>query len=112
MKYLYRLAVVLIALGFVGTIIFLVLAPDIIPAHYNLAGDVDRIGSKYEYILFPFISAGMGVIFILLAKQAKTKKCANYALVEKIFLATAIGETLLFHGIGGAAMWTAIHYFG
>lgn len=112
MKYLYRLAVVLIVLGFIGTVVFLVLAPDIIPAHYNLAGDVDRIGSKYEYILFPFISAGIGVIFILLAKQAKTKKWENYALVEKIFLSTAIGEILLFHGIGGAAMWTAIYYFG
>lgn len=112
MKYLSRLAVALIALGFVGTTVFLVLAPDTIPVHYNLAGDVNRMGSKYEYILFPFISAGMGVIFLLLAKLAKTKKWENYALVEKIFLFTAIGEILLFHGIGGAAMWTAIHYLG
>ena len=112
MKHLYRLTVALIVLGFIGTAVFLMLAPDIIPAHYNFAGEVDRMGSKYEYILFPFISAGAGVIFLLLAKQARTKKWESYALVEKIFLVTAIGEVLLFHGIGGSAMWTAIHYFG
>ena len=69
MKHLYRFAVALIILGFVGTAVFLVLAPDIVPAHYNFAGEVDRMGSKYEYVLFPFVSAGLGIIFLLLAKQ-------------------------------------------
>ncbi len=110
MKHLYRLTVVLIALGFAGTAVFLMLAPDIIPAHYNFAGEVDRMGSKFEYILFPVISAGMGGIFLLLAKQARIKKWRSYALIEKVFLAAAICEVLLFHGIGGAAMWTAIRY--
>ncbi len=112
MKHLYRLTVALIILGFAGTAVFLILAPDVIPAHYNFAGEADRMGSKFEYILFPVISAGMGAVFLLLAKQARIKKWRNYALTEKIFLAAAIGEVLLFHGIGGAAMWTAIHYFG
>ncbi len=103
MKYLYRITVILIVFGFIGTAVFLMLAPDIMPAHYNSAGVVDRMGSKYEYILFPVISAGMGGIFLLLAKQTR-------ALTEKIFLATAIGEVLLFHGIGVSAMWAAIHY--
>lgn len=112
MKHLYRLAVILIVLGFAGTAVFLIMAPDIIPAHYNFAGEADRMGSKYEYTLFPVISAGMGAVFLLLAKQARIKKWTSFALIEKIFLVTAIGEILLFHGIGGAAMWTAMHYFG
>ncbi len=112
MKHLYRLTVALIALGFAGTAVFLMLAPDIIPAHYNFAGEADRMGSKFEYILFPVISAGMGAIFLMLAKQARIKKRGSYALIEKIFLAAAIGEVLLFHGIGGIAMWTAIRYLG
>ena len=58
MKHLYRLAVILIVLGFAGTAVFLILAPDIIPAHYNFAGEADRMGSKYEYTLLPVISAG------------------------------------------------------
>ena len=112
MKHLYRITVVLIVLGFVGTAAFLILAPAIIPAHYNFAGVVDRMGSKYEYILFPIISAGAGGIFLLLAKQARIRKWNSYALTEKIFLAVAIFEVLLFHGIGASAMWAAIHYFG
>ncbi len=112
MKHLYRLTVALIVLGFAGTAVFLMLTPDIIPAHYNFAGEVDRMGSKFEYILFPIISAGMGAVFLLLAKQARIKKWSSYALIEKVFLAAAIGEVLLFHGIGGAAMWTAMHYLG
>ena len=67
------------------------------------------MGSKYEYTLFPVISAGMGAVFLLLAKQARIKKWTSFALIEKIFLVTAIGEILLFHGIGGAVMWTAMH---
>ena len=110
MKYLYRFAVVLIGLGFVATIVFLALAPDIIPAHYNSAGEVDRMGSKYEYVLFPSISAGMGAVVLLLAKQAGIKKWGNGTWVEKLFLFTAIGEILLFHHIGGTAMWTALHH--
>ena len=112
MKYLYRFAVALIILGFVGTAVFLVLAPDIVPAHYNFAGEVDRMGSKYEYVLFPFVSAGMGIIFLLLAKQARIKKWGDCTWVEKIFLFTAIGEILLFHSMAGDAMWTAVHYLG
>ena len=112
MKYLYRLAVVLIGLGFAVSIVFLALAPDVVPAHYDSAGEADRMGSKYEYVLFPFISAGMGAVFLLLAKQAGIKKWGDGTWVEKIFLFTAIGEILLFHGIGGAAMWAALHYVG
>ena len=106
MKYFYRFVCALIAIGFVGTIVFLILAPDAIPVHYNAAWEVTRIGSKYEYIMFPFISAGMGAIFLLLAKQAQNKN----TLIEIIFLVTAIGEVLLFGGMGGFFMWMALSY--
>lgn len=106
MKYFYCLVWVLIALGFVGTIVFIILAPDTIPVHYNAAWEVTRMGSKYEYIMFPFISAGMGAIFLLLAKQARNKNI----LIEVIFLVTAIGEVLLFSGMGGYIMWMALSY--
>ena len=106
MKGFYRLVWALIAIGFVGTIVFIILAPDTIPVHYNAAWEVTRIGSKYEYIMFPFISAGMGAIFLLLAKQAQNKN----TLIEVIFLVTAIGEVLLFSGMGGYIMWMALSY--
>ena len=73
MKYFYRLVWAFIALGFVRTIMFLILAPDTIPVHFNAAWEAARMGSKYEYIMLPFITAGMGTIFLLLAKQARNK---------------------------------------
>ena len=106
MKYFYRIAQALIVLGFVGTALFLLLAPDTIPVHYNAAMEVTRMGSKYEYIMLPLISAGMGAIFLLLAKQAQNKN----TLIEVIFLVTAIGEVLLFSGMGGYIMWMALSY--
>lgn len=110
MKHFYRLTQALIVLGFIGTIIFLLLAPDTIPVHYNAAWEVTRMGSKYEFIVFPFISAGMGAVFLLLAKQARTKGREGSALIEKIFLIAAIGEVVLFHGIGIFAMHLALSY--
>lgn len=108
MKYFYRLTQALIVLGFAGTAVFLLLAPDTVPAHYNAAMEVTRMGSKFEYAVFPFISAGMGAAFLLLAKQVRTRKLEGGALAEKIFLVTAVGEVLLFHGISVFFMCLAL----
>ena len=108
MKHVYRLTWALIALGFVGTAVFLLLAPGTVPVHFNAAMEVTRMGSKFEYILFPFISAGIGAVFLLLAKRARTKNWEGGALAEKIFLASAVGEVLLFHGIAVFAMRLAL----
>ena len=107
MKHLYRLALALIVLGFVEAAVFFMLAPDTVPAHYNAAGEIDRMGSKYEYIALPCIAAVSGAIFLLLAKRARARKWESYELTEKIFLASAVGEVLLFHGMGGFFMWRA-----
>ena len=110
MKHLYRLAVALIVLSFVVAAVFFILAPDTVPVHYNFAGEVDRMGSKYGYIAFPCIAAVAGAIFLLLAKQARARKWESYELTEKVFLISAVGEVLLFHGIGGFFMWKAATY--
>ena len=110
MKHLYRLAVALIVLSFVGAAVFFMLAPDTVPAHYNAAGEIDRMGSKYEYVAFPCIAAVSGAVFLLLAKRARTGKRDGCELTEKIFLVSAIGELLLFNGMGGFFMWRAVTY--
>ena len=107
MKHLYRLAWALIVLGFVEAAVFFILAPDTVSAHYNAAGEIDRMGSKYEYVVFPCIAAVSGAIFFLLAKRARAGKWESYELTEKIFLASAVGEVLLFNGMGGFFMWRA-----
>ena len=111
MKHLYRLAVALIVLGFVGTAVFFMLAPDSVPVHYNAAGEINRMGSKYEYIIFPISSAVISAIFFLWAKYYQTKKEEkNYVVGAKILVVTGIFELLLFNGMGGFLMWRAAVY--
>lgn len=55
-------------LSVVITAIMLQFMPNIVPAHYNAAGEVDRLGSKYESILFPAATALMGLFFLFMSK--------------------------------------------
>ena len=102
MRRLYPIVRALIVLGFIGTAVFLVFAPDTVAAHFNAAGEPDRYGSKYEALLLPAVSALMGGAFLLCARAAGKRGAALY---ERIFLWTALGEVALFHGIGAYAMW-------
>lgn len=45
--------IVLGVLPLLITAMFLAFFPPLIPAHYNLAGDITRWGSKYENLIFP-----------------------------------------------------------
>lgn len=58
MKKYYAWMGALILLWLVLTCIFLILAPDQVPVHFDINGDVDRMGSKFEYLLLP----GIGLI--------------------------------------------------
>ena len=55
MKHPRRAILILLAAFTLLTGLFLLLAADVIPAHYNAKGEIDRMGSKYEYLLFPGI---------------------------------------------------------
>ena len=44
---------ILSALPIIITAIVLQFMPDKIPAHYGISGEIDRWGSKFEYIIFP-----------------------------------------------------------
>ena len=110
MKHLYRLALALIVLGFVEAAVFFMLAPDTVPAHYNAAGEIDRMGSKYEYVAFPCLAAVSGAIFLPLAKRARSKKEKDHELEEMILVAAGVFESLLFDGMGGFFMWRAAVY--
>ena len=65
MKKLYAVLCAVLLTCVIGTVVFLILSPDRIPAHYNFAGEVDRIGSKYENLLFPglvVVMAALGLV--------------------------------------------------
>ncbi len=57
----------------VGTIVFLVLFRDKIPAHCNFAREVDCIGSKYENVIFLLLSIGMGLLCRFMAKGQRKR---------------------------------------
>ena len=65
MKKFKTIICLLMLLSVVITAIMLQFMPDIVPAHYNAAGEVDRLGSKYESFIFPAATVVMGGFFLL-----------------------------------------------
>ena len=45
--------------------------PDTVALHFNLSGQVDRYGSKYEILTFPAIILGIALFFFIIRKVAK-----------------------------------------
>jgi len=48
-------AALALLLSWLATFVALVLFPERVPAHWNLAGEVDRWGSKYELLILPVV---------------------------------------------------------
>jgi uncharacterized membrane protein len=44
--------------------------PDTIPAHFDIAGNVNRFGSKYELLILPIVTIAMGLFWLLMEKIA------------------------------------------
>ena len=62
----------IIVLSVIVTVVLMQFMPDQIPAHYNSAGVVDRMGSKYESLIWPATTAFMGGFFLFMTKVVKT----------------------------------------
>lgn len=107
MKALYALNYIVILLCIVGSAVLLAFTPDTIPAHYNFAGEVDRFGSKYENLIFPFFSILIGGFFVLFARWQRKK---GEATSEKILLYTGATTLLFFTALGFFFMFKAITY--
>lgn len=107
MKKLYSVLYAVLLICVIGTVVFLILSPDRIPVHFNLAGDVDRIGSKYENLVWPGFAIGLGAFFLLMARSARKKgEKAN----EKILMITGICTLIFFTLLGFYFMLKALRY--
>lgn len=105
MKKAYRWITGLILLSFVTVGVFLTMAPDVIPAHYDFAGNIDRWGSKYEFLLFPAVTALMGGFLAFVARfEGKKGREMN----EKVVTILGIWVLLLFNAIWLFFMWKAV----
>lgn len=107
MKRLYVLRFAVVAVCAVGTAALLVVTPDVVPAHYNFAGEADRFGSKYENLIFPLFALIMGTLFLLLAKGQRKK---GEATNETILLCTGVSTLIFFTALGFFLMAKAIGY--
>lgn len=110
MKHGYRILIVLAALLLAAAGVGISMLPDIVPVHYNFAGEVDRMGSKFEYLLLPTIAAVAVAIFALVARHCEKRGEKESALAGKILLGTAIFETVWFGGLELYLIWQAARY--
>ena len=105
MKKAHKWMIGLMLLSVVTLGIFLTLAPDTIPVHYNAAGEIDRWGSKYEFLLFPFFTILMGVLMGILARrEGKQGRPEN----ESVVAAVGIWSMVLFNAIWLFFYWKTL----
>ena len=107
MKKIYAWTIALVLLSFVMAGIFLAIAPDQIPAHYNLHGDVDRWGSKYEFTILPVMNLLFGSIMALIARFERKK---GRDINEKVVLMMNVWVLALFNILWAFFMWKAVDF--
>ncbi len=105
MKKTYGWMVGLTLLSFVTVGVFLSIAPDQIPVHYNAAGEIDRWGSKYEHLLFPFFTTLMGAFMGFMARfEGKKGRDMN----AKVVAILGIWVLILFNAMWLFFNWKAL----
>lgn len=107
MKKLYLILYFLIIICILGTLLLLSVMPDIVPIHYNFAGEVDRFGSKYEFLIMTLITLVLTYILLSTAKNQGKKEQKNS---EKILVLMAIYTVVLFSSMQFFFQYKAINY--
>lgn len=80
------------------TLAALVVLPDRVPMHYNLAGEVDRWGSKYENLIFPVLVWAMGGFFLGMVRFARRQGGeSNGPAAERMLWVCGSGTLFLFN---------------
>lgn len=87
------------------TLIWVQFLPDRVPAHYDFAGNVDRWGSRWEYLLLPGVVLVMAAVFLSVAAVLRRKAVgdekalahaeANGKVLHVILLITSLMFTVL-----------------
>ncbi len=96
MRIYYILVIVAIVLGFALTGTLLPFMPDEIPVHYNVAGEIDRMGSPWEMFVFPALGLLTGALCILFARLERRKSVDS----ERVNLLVGLWSVLLFDILG------------
>lgn len=86
------------------TAVALKFMPDKVPMHYNMSGEIDRWGSKYENFIFPCIIIVMTVFWKLLMRhyRKKQKRLTDDKAIkeaennEKFLYCVAVGMAVMY----------------
>ena len=93
-----------------GTAVVLQFLPDTVPMHYDMAGNIDRWGSKYENLIFPLILLAMSLLWTLLIRYYEKKADKAPYEKERTDARTNI-KVLSIVGVATAAMFTVMQGF-
>lgn len=97
-------------LSLILTVASLSFMPDSIPMHYNLAGEIDRWGSKYESFIFPVINFVISLFFLLSISHCEKRAAAT--TVEKERAQALTNTTVLkITGVSMASLFTIMQAF-
>ena len=97
-------------LSLVGTAAALLFLPERVPLHYDLAGNIDRWGSKYENLIFPGIILLAALFWTLMIRYFE-KKAEGAAEEKDRAEAKTNLRVLEIAGIATSAMFTVMQAF-
>lgn len=97
-------------LSLVITAIALQFMPDSVPLHYDLAGNIDRWGSKYENLLFPVIISFLSLHWHLFTAHYEKKAVKAFTEKERAE-ALSNAKVLKIVGVSMAVMLTVMQGF-
>ena len=93
-----------------GTAIVLQFMPDSVPMHYDMAGNIDRWGSKYENLIFPILILAMSLFWTLFIRYYD-KKALKTSDEKESAGAKSNAKVISIVGLCMAAMFTAMQGF-
>ena len=93
-----------------GTAVVLQFMPEKVPMHYDLAGNIDRWGSKYENLIFPVIILLMSLFWTLFMGYFE-KKALNAPDGKESADAKTNVKVFGIVGVSMAAVFTVIQVF-
>ena len=94
-------------LALIFTAVMLQFMPDSVPMHYNMAGEINRWGSKYENLLFPIVILALSLfwhLFILHYEKKAIKSTTEKESAE----ARSNAKVIKIVGVSIAAMFTVM----
>lgn len=104
MKEIKRLYSILTFLPLIVSIFACPILPQKIPVHYNLAGEVDRWGSRLEILIIPILTAVFGWIFKCWIVSAMKKQPENS---ERALYIGGISMLFVFNGLFFVMLYTS-----